>query len=265
MVRRFSRRASDIPTCLGYHILSALAGLAGALGLAAPLAAQTYSLAPPPYQTVLNNSGAPVNNACVWTYAAGTTTPIATYSNNAGTPNTNPIRTDSAGRFTAYLIPGTGYKFVTELPCTPPAHGVVLRTSDNIAGTPSASVVTTGTWLPGLGGTATYTSREGTWVRVGSLVYARGSMTVNAVGTGSSYLILGLPFTTAVASQGFFGSITGAAFGVTWVTLDAQAGATFAAIQTITPPAGGTGTSLAGIFTNGTAANFTLVYTTNDP
>jgi hypothetical protein len=103
------------------------------------LRAQQYSIAPSPFQTVLNNNGDKVSNACVWTYQAGTTTPIVTYADTIGTPNLNPIRTDSAGRFTAYLVPGTGYKFTYELACTPPAHGVLLRTADNITGTPATS------------------------------------------------------------------------------------------------------------------------------
>ena len=108
---------------------------------AAPLAAQAYTLSPAGYQTVLDNAGAIVSNACVWTYRAGTTTPAATYSDALGTVNTNPIRTDSAGRFTAYLVPGVGYSFAYERPCTPPAHGVVLKTADNIVGTPAAPAV----------------------------------------------------------------------------------------------------------------------------
>ena len=97
------------------------------------LSAQTGIISPSPFLTVLDNSGRTVNNACVWTYAAGTTTPIATYTDQAlSVPNTNPIRSDSAGRFTAFLVQGTSYKFVYEAPCTPPAHGSVYRTADNI-------------------------------------------------------------------------------------------------------------------------------------
>ena len=110
-----------------------------ALALARDSAAQSYTIAPTPFQTALNNSGAIINNACIWTYQAGTTTAIATYSDNAGTSNTNPIRTDSAGRFTAYLLAGTSYKFVYETSCTPPAHGTTLRTADNIVGVPAAA------------------------------------------------------------------------------------------------------------------------------
>lgn len=104
--------------------------------------AQNYTLAPEPYQTVFDNNGLIVNGACVWTYVAGTTTPIATYQDTIGTANTNPIVADSAGRFTAFLVSGASYKFVFEnVPCavSPPTHGPVLRTADNINAVPSSS------------------------------------------------------------------------------------------------------------------------------
>lgn len=112
--------------------------------------AQGYTITPPPFQTVLDNGGNIVNGACVWTYVAGTTTPIATYSDTAGTPNLNPIRSDSAGRFTAYLIPGNTYKFIYETTCTPPStHGTVLRTADNISAAPTSSAVVDVTAMAG--------------------------------------------------------------------------------------------------------------------
>lgn len=101
--------------------------------------AQSYTLTPTPFQTAFDNSGHIINNACIWTYVAGTTTAVSTYSDNAGTANTNPIRADSAGRFTVFLLAGSSYKFVYESSCLPPAHGTTLRTADNIAGTPASA------------------------------------------------------------------------------------------------------------------------------
>lgn len=98
------------------------------------------TITPSPFQVVLDNSGNIVNNACVWVTAAGTSTPVNTYTDSAlSVANTNPIRTDSAGRFTAYLSPGSSYKFVYEAACVPPAHGTVYRTADNIAATPTSA------------------------------------------------------------------------------------------------------------------------------
>lgn len=101
--------------------------------------AQTYTVTPTPFQTAFSNTGAIINAACVWTYAAGTTTAATTYSDNAGTANSNPIIADSAGRFTAYLVTGQSYKFIYESACTPPAHGTTLRTADNISSVPGSS------------------------------------------------------------------------------------------------------------------------------
>jgi hypothetical protein len=100
---------------------------------ASPLYAQTYTIAPAAYQTVLNASGAPVSGACIWTYVAGTSTPVTTYSTSSGTANSNPIEADSAGRFTVYLAPGSSYKFIFENDCTPPAHASVIKTVDSAA------------------------------------------------------------------------------------------------------------------------------------
>ena len=102
-----------------------------------PAASQTYTIMPAPYGTVLDNSGNIVNAGCVWTYLAGGTTPTTTYTTSSGTANANPIIADSAGRFVAYLTPGTSYKFTYEnVPCSASSHGTVLKTQDNIAAVP---------------------------------------------------------------------------------------------------------------------------------
>lgn len=123
------------------HKLTAIAlcMVLGSLLQVQPATAQNYTLAPAPFQTELDDSGNIVVNGCVWTYAAGTSTAIATYSNNAGALNSNPIITDYAGRFTVYLLAGTNYKFVYEAACSPPSHATAYRSQDNIAGLPSSA------------------------------------------------------------------------------------------------------------------------------
>lgn len=60
-----------------------------------------------------------------------------------------------------------------------------------------------GTWTPSLGGTATYNAQAGSYVKVGRLVYVRGTITVNSIGTGTANSLTGLPFTlTSVAING---------------------------------------------------------------
>jgi hypothetical protein len=54
-----------------------------------------------------------------------------------------------------------------------------------------------GTWTPSLGGDATYSGTPlGFYVKVGSLVLVRGGFAVATIGTGSTTVISGLPFTT---------------------------------------------------------------------
>lgn len=76
------------------------------------------------------NNGVPLNGGLIYTYDAGTTTPAATYtSSSGGTPNTNPIVLDSAGRTPAqiWLTAGSSYKFVLQT-----SAGVLIQTNDNI-------------------------------------------------------------------------------------------------------------------------------------
>jgi len=223
MVKRFSRRvsASDMRNSLGYHVRRWLWALLLVGAVVGRLEAQTYSLAPPPYQTVLNNNGDKVSNACVWTYQAGTTTPIATYNDAAGTTNTNPIRTDSAGRMTVYLTPGTAYKFVYEQPCTPPAHGVVLRTADNVSGTPLASSAGDTAGVVGeavTAGQVVYLS-DGSGGRIAGLWYKADSAQAYssmAPPIGMAIEALGSGATGTIRLYGIVGGLTALASGSTY-------------------------------------------------
>jgi hypothetical protein len=58
-----------------------------------------------------------------------------------------------------------------------------------------------GTWSPISGGTATYTTQNGTYTKIGNVVTVHFVFQVNVIGTGSANSILGLPF-TASASAG---------------------------------------------------------------
>jgi len=77
-----------------------------------------------------DNNGNPLAGGKIYTYAAGTTTEVATYtSSSGGTANANPIVLDSAGRTPAqiWLTEGSSYKFVLET-----SLGVTIKTDDNI-------------------------------------------------------------------------------------------------------------------------------------
>lgn len=78
-----------------------LPGAALAQGTPAPFVKAYYT----------DNNGNPCASCLLTTFAAGTTTPLATYSDAALiTPNSNPIVLDSSGRATIYLS-ATSYKF----------------------------------------------------------------------------------------------------------------------------------------------------------
>jgi hypothetical protein len=83
------------------------------------------------------NSGVPLTGGKLYTYAAGTTTPQATYtSSSGGTAHANPIILDSAGRVPGgeiWLSPSP-YKFVLNT-----SADVLIATYDNISGIGAAS------------------------------------------------------------------------------------------------------------------------------
>lgn len=88
-----------------------------------------------------DNNGVILSGGKIYTYAAGTTTPQASYTSVSGaTPHANPIILDSAGRVPGgevWLTNGLVYKFVLET-----STGILLGTYDNVAGILSLSSVT---------------------------------------------------------------------------------------------------------------------------
>jgi len=70
-------------------------------------------LSPSPKAQFIDASGAPLVGGKVYTYAAGTTTPLTTYTTSAGTvANTNPVILDSRGEANIWYSNGTSYKVV---------------------------------------------------------------------------------------------------------------------------------------------------------
>jgi hypothetical protein len=93
--------------------------------------------APTPVIQWLDQNGHPLAGAFLCTFAAGTTTPQASYTDSsAGTSNANPIVLDSAGRAQVWIGPNA-YKFVLYVGGTQacPSTGAVQWTEDNLADT----------------------------------------------------------------------------------------------------------------------------------
>jgi len=88
-----------------------------------------------PYSQFFDDNGDPLNGGKVYTYAAGTTTPKATFTDaGGGTQAANPIELDSAGRAAIWV--NGAYKFtVTD------ALGTPIRTVDNVTVSGSSSSV----------------------------------------------------------------------------------------------------------------------------
>lgn len=97
-------------------------------------------------QQFFDNTGLPLNGGLIYTYQAGSTTPLASYTDINGTiANSNPIVLDSSGRLPneVWLTYGFNYKFVVKT-----SAAVTLGTYDNIYGIIGVLNTSTGTTIP---------------------------------------------------------------------------------------------------------------------
>jgi hypothetical protein len=101
-----------------------------------------------------DNNGNPLSGGKIYTYEAGTTTPLATYTSSTGnTAHTNPIVLDSAGR-----VPAGGeiwnalrlYKFVLKT-----SADVTIATYDNVGSSFNATAIIAN--FTGTGSTVAFT------------------------------------------------------------------------------------------------------------
>ena len=90
----------------------------------------TAQLSPAPVFSSRDNFGFPLVDGKLFTYAAGTTTPQATYVDSTQTTqNTNPVVLNYRGEAFVWLNPLLAYKFVLQ-----DAFGNQIWTEDNIQG-----------------------------------------------------------------------------------------------------------------------------------
>jgi hypothetical protein len=81
-------------------------------------------------QQFFDDNGVPLAGGFIYTYQAGSSTPLVTYTDNGGTiANANPIVLDASGRTPQqiWLLTGFSYKFVLQN-----ANAVLIQTLDNI-------------------------------------------------------------------------------------------------------------------------------------
>ena len=96
----------------------------------------TGTVIPSPVFTGLDTNGDPVAGGKLHTYAAGTTTNQATYSDvNLTSANANPVVLDAAGRATLYIPAGASFKYVLKS-----STDVTIWTADNINAVPTSTV-----------------------------------------------------------------------------------------------------------------------------
>jgi hypothetical protein len=97
-------------------------------------------------QQFFDNNGIPLSGGLIYTYQAGSSTPLATYTDvNGTTANANPIVLNSSGRLDneVWLTYGYNYKFVLKT-----AAATTLGTYDNLYGIIGVAGTSTGTTIP---------------------------------------------------------------------------------------------------------------------
>ncbi len=114
-----------------------------------------------------------------------------------------------------------------------------------------------GTWTPSVGGTATYTTQAGKYTKIGNLVHIDGHLVINAIGSGSTGTVTGLPFAAAAITGGSVGLFLASATSYTFVSCYVNASSVlFTAIA-------GAGTNMSNpgvLFGNGTDVYFSATY-----
>jgi len=123
-----------------------------------------------------DDNGDPLDSGLLYTYVAGTSTPLAVYSDvGLTTPHANPVVLDAAGRKTIYLTPATAHKFILKT-----SAGVTIKTQDNVTVAAANAVVSKVTVAGGL--TKTYTgATDGT----GDIAISAGAIAAGAIAIAS--------------------------------------------------------------------------------
>ena len=137
-----------------------------------------------------DNNGIPLSGGLIYTYAAGTTTPIVTYTTSLGNiANSNPIVLDSAGRppNEIWLNGVYNYKFVLQT-----ASAVQIWSMDNLNGLPSA-------------GTQSYQTATQAQTVFTGLTYTTGNNSLKVFVNGSKQVIT-LNYTETSSSSITFGA-----------------------------------------------------------
>jgi hypothetical protein len=164
-------------------------------------------------QQFFDDNGVPLAGGLIYTYQAGSSTPLVTYTDNGGTiANANPIVLDASGRTPQqiWLLTGYSYKFVLQN-----ADAVLIQTLDNIYpilqnAPASAPAIPSGCILLWSGSTgsipATWYLCDGTNgtpdLRDRFIVGAGNSYAVNATGGSADAIVVSHTHTATVVDPG---------------------------------------------------------------
>ena len=200
-------------------------------------------------QQFFSNSGVPLAGGLLYTYAAGTTTPLATFTTAAGTTaNSNPIVLNSAGRLDneVWLTSTLTYKFLLK-----DSDGVTIATYDDIPGIGSVSGLTTGTSILFGNGSGGFSN-----VVVGSnLSFVGGTLSATA-GGGSGVTSVALTAPAAFTVAGSPVTSTGTlALTYSGTPVPVSSGGTGTSTLTANSVVLGNGTSAVQLVAPGTAGN----------
>lgn len=117
---------------------------------------------------------------------------------------------------------------------------------------------TTSTWTPSVGGTATYTTQTGNYTKVGRLVFFDGVITINAIGSGSTSVISGLPFAATSSFTVVNARALNSVSGIVSISGSLQSGQTTVSLLSRSAAAGSD--SATAIFQGGTTVHVSGCY-----
>ena len=157
----------------------------------------SYSLSPNvKARFFITGTNRPLAGGLLYTYLVGTTTPAATYSDNLGTPNTNPIVLDADGECDLYLDDSVNYRMILKN-----SAGVTQFDEDRVSSINSAQ-------LAALDATAALTAADRVQtgldrVQTGLDVIASESARDAAIATGKIYATIAAGLAATTTGQYF--------------------------------------------------------------
>ena len=172
----------------------------GTVTITAPAVAGTQSYTLPTAVPAANGYALTSTTAGVMSWAANSATPGG---------STTQVQYNNAGAFggiSGFTTDGTRVTASTTIAvggATPSTSGAGITFPVTQSASSSAKTLDDyeeGTWTPSLGGTATYTTQVGYYTKIGRQVTLWGHLQVLVIGTGSTSLISGNPFTPSASA-----------------------------------------------------------------